>query len=220
VEAPPVTQLDRPPSPLTRAIACPTDPPGERRLSPRLAFIENRLQRRGPRAMAKNCPSLIESSRLRVNSVISARPAPSSKPTQARAPMREPARAPVRRRATRARTARPTGGGLEHEPWTRGEDAACRLPGAAGPLPARIAKLEGRRASLRASFVPSCLCGWPWLPGYNYQLIVLETDIVSQNPAPGKLPCQKQAHLARPASRYHATANFRVMKKKRRHRQL
>jgi hypothetical protein len=78
-------------------------------------------------------------SRLRVKSVISARPAPQGrKPTHARAPMREPARAPIRRRATRARTARPTGCG-----------------------PARIAKLEGRHESLCASFVPSCRCSWP-----------------------------------------------------------
>ncbi len=68
-----------------------------------------------------------------------------------------------------------------------------------GRWPERIATRESCRESLCAFFVPSCLCGWPWLPGYNYQLIVLETDIISQNPAPGKLPCQKLAHLARPA---------------------
>jgi len=45
------------------------------------------------------------------------------------------------------RTARPKGGGQERGSWTRGEDAACRLPGAAGLRPARIDKAGERLRS-------------------------------------------------------------------------
>ncbi len=70
--------------------------------------------------------------------------------------------------------------------------------------PTRIAKLEGRCESLCASFVPSCLCGWPWLPCYNYKLIIMVKCGCLQNPAPGKLPLPEfgtSGSQARPASR-------------------
>jgi len=47
------------PTHLARALAWQPGPPGGRRLSPQMAFVGKRLHRRGPRAMAKNCPSLI-----------------------------------------------------------------------------------------------------------------------------------------------------------------
>jgi hypothetical protein len=133
------------PGPQARALAWQPSPPGGQWLSPRMTFVEKRPHRRGPRAMAKNCPSLIGTSRLRVKSVISAQPDPRP---QAHAGTRAHAGA---RPSAHLQTRGASPDGPAHGRW-----------------PTRITKLVGRRESLCASFVPSCLCGWPWLPGYNY----------------------------------------------------
>ena len=129
------------PAHLARTLACQPGPPGGRRLSPRMAFVEKRLHgaARGPWRKI-----VLLSSELRgfaaSREIRDLGPPGLPPPGTIACQASQPAQTTLQQ----ARTA-----------WSTVEG----LLGAAGPQPAKIAKLEDRHESLWASFVPSCLCG-------------------------------------------------------------
>ncbi len=98
--------------------------------------------------------------------------------------------------------ARPDGGGHKQQSGPeRHKSAALRLPGAAA---GSSQESLCWRIATNLSVSSLCLCAfvvWSAVTGYNYQLIVIaNTDIVSQNPAPGKLPLPEAGSPGPPAS--------------------
>lgn len=129
-----------------------------------------------PESYSKKCPPLIGISRLRMKSVIPTRPASRPPRLQAHACPRAHAGICPSDHPYKSRSEPRLSG-----PRSRGRRRRLAV------VPAKITKLVDRHESLRVSFAPSCLCGWPWLLCYIHQLIIMKFCSF-QSPLPEKLP--------------------------------